>query len=110
MVRFLSRRRVVIAGVLISIVCLSLRAFCFVRGYNTGTGYTWLVADGLSMGAVLAGLARGSWGTRAGMRSVALTCLASSAMMFSVGYPFGIFRASRFAGATLRETALDLVL
>jgi peptidoglycan/LPS O-acetylase OafA/YrhL len=28
--------------------------------------------------------------------------------IFTVGYPFGIFRASRFLGLTLRETALNL--
>jgi peptidoglycan/LPS O-acetylase OafA/YrhL len=107
-VRSLSRRRVVIAGALVCVFCLSLRAFYFVGGYNMGTGYTWLVADGLAMGAVLAALARGSWGTRTRFRSIALTCLSASVMMFAVGYPFGIFRASRFAGVTLRETALNL--
>jgi peptidoglycan/LPS O-acetylase OafA/YrhL len=60
------------------------------------------------MGAVLAALARGPWGTRAGMRSVAFACFLASLMMFGGGYPFGIFRASRFLGLTLRETALDL--
>jgi peptidoglycan/LPS O-acetylase OafA/YrhL len=30
-------------------------------------------------------------------------------MMFAGGYPFGIFRASRFLGMTLRETAIDLL-
>lgn len=60
------------------------------------------------MGAVLAALARGSWGTRTRFRGIALACLAASMMMFCVGYPFGIFRASRFAGVTFRETALDL--
>lgn len=29
-------------------------------------------------------------------------------MMFSIGYPFGIFLASRFLGTTLRDTALNL--
>jgi peptidoglycan/LPS O-acetylase OafA/YrhL len=31
-----------------------------------------------------------------------------SLVMFGVGYPFGIFRASRLLGMTLRETALNL--
>src|SRR5664279_2809310 len=51
---------------------------------------------------------RGPWGTRPRMRSVTLICFAASMTMFSVGYPFGIFRASRFLGVTLRETALNL--
>jgi len=31
----------------------------------------------------------------------------ASLMMFGAGYPFGIFRASRLLGMTLRETALN---
>jgi peptidoglycan/LPS O-acetylase OafA/YrhL len=107
-VRSLSRHRVAIVGAIICVLCPSLRAFYSIRGYETGTGYTWLVADGLATGAVLAALARGPWGTRARMRSVTLICFAASMTMFTVGYPFGIFRASRFLGVTLRETALNL--
>jgi peptidoglycan/LPS O-acetylase OafA/YrhL len=33
---------------------------------------------------------------------------AASLIMFGAGYPFGIFRAGRFLGLTLRETALNL--
>jgi peptidoglycan/LPS O-acetylase OafA/YrhL len=108
-VRSISRRRVAVVGAIICILCLSLRALYFIRGYNAGTGYTWLVADGLAMGAILASLARGPWGTRTHMRSITLICFGASATMFTAGYPLGIFRASRFAGATLRETALNLL-
>jgi peptidoglycan/LPS O-acetylase OafA/YrhL len=107
-VRSLSRHRVAIVGLIIGVVCPCLRAFYFIRGYDSGTGYTWLVADGLATGAVLATLARGPWGTRAHMRSVTQICFAVSLIMFAGGYPFGIFQASRFLGLTLRETALNL--
>jgi peptidoglycan/LPS O-acetylase OafA/YrhL len=107
-VRSLSRRRVAIVGAIICVLCPTLRAFYSIRGYDTGTGYTWLVADGLAIGAVLAALARGPWGTRSHMRSITLISFAASLAMFTAGYPFGIFRASRFLGATLRETALNL--
>jgi peptidoglycan/LPS O-acetylase OafA/YrhL len=107
-VRSLSRHRVAILGAVVCVLCPGLRAFYYVRGYNAGTGYTWLVADGLATGAVLAALARGPWGTPTRVRSVILICFAASLVMFSVGCPFGIFRASRFLGATLRETALNL--
>ncbi len=69
-VRSLSRRRVAMVGVGICVLCASLRAFYYIRGYNTGTGYTWLVADGLATGAVSAAMARGPWGTRTRMRTV----------------------------------------
>jgi peptidoglycan/LPS O-acetylase OafA/YrhL len=107
-VRSLSRRRVAIAAVVICVVCPSLRAFYFVRGYNTGTGYTWLVVDGLATGATLAAVARGPCGTRSRMWRVAVVFLGSSIMMFGAGYPFGIFLASRLLGLTLRASALNL--
>lgn len=107
-VRSLSRHRVAVAGAIICILCPCLRAFYSIRGYDTGTGYTWLVADGLATGAVLAALARGPWGTRVRMWRLTKILFAASLAMFGAGYPFGIFRASRFLGVTLRETALDL--
>jgi peptidoglycan/LPS O-acetylase OafA/YrhL len=107
-VRSLSRHRVAVVGVVICILCPCLRAFYFIRGYDAGTGYTWLVADGLATGAVLAALARGPWGTRVRMWRVTGILFAASLIMFGAGYPFGIFRAGRFLGLTLRETALNL--
>jgi peptidoglycan/LPS O-acetylase OafA/YrhL len=106
-VHSLSRHGVAIVGAIICILCPCLRAFYFIRGYDTGTGYTWLVADGLATGAVLAALARGPWGTRVYMWRVTKILFGASLMMFGAGYPFGIFRASRLLGMTLRETALN---
>ena len=108
-VRALTRHRVVIVGLVICVLCACLRGFYFVRGYSLGVGYTWLVADALGTGALLAALARGPWGTRIRMRRITLVCFATSMTMFSVGYPFGIFRASRLLGVTLRPTALNLL-
>lgn len=107
-VRSLSRQRVVIAGVVICVLCPCLRGFYSIRHYDMGTGYTWLVADGLATGAVLAAWARGPWGTRSCMVLVTKVLLAVGLAMFGFGYPFGISRASRFLGSTLRETALNL--
>jgi len=106
-VRSLSRYRVAIVGVIICILCPCLRAFYFIRGYDAGPGYTWLVADGLATGAVLAALARGPWGTRVHMWRVTVILFGASLVMSGAGYPFGIFRASRLLGMTLRETALN---
>jgi peptidoglycan/LPS O-acetylase OafA/YrhL len=108
-VRSLSRRRVAIAAFIVCAICPSLRAFYFVRGYSTGTGYTWLVADGLATGAILAAVARGPWGTRFRMWRVTAVFLGSSIVMFGAGYPFGIFLARRLLGVTLRATALNLL-
>ena len=42
------------------------------------------------------------------MSRVTGVLFAVSLLMFGAGYPFGIFRASRFLGVTLRGTALNL--
>jgi peptidoglycan/LPS O-acetylase OafA/YrhL len=107
-VRSLSRHKFAVAGAIVCVLCPCLRAFYAIRGHDMGTGYTWLVADGLATGAVLATVARGPWGMRARMRSVTAILFAASLIMFGVGYPFGIFLASRFLGLSLRETALNL--
>ena len=107
-VRVLSRQRVMIVSICICVLCPCLRAFCFIRGYDSGAGYTWLVADGLASGAVLAALARGPWGTHAGMWRVTKVVLVISLIVFGAGYPLGIFRSSKLLGSTLRPTALNL--
>ena len=107
-VRSLSRHWVIVVGAIICLLCPGLRSFYFIRGYSTGTGYTWLVADGLATGAVLAAVARGPWGSRDRMRRLTMICFGACLTMFVAGYPLGIFRASRLLGMTLRETALDL--
>jgi peptidoglycan/LPS O-acetylase OafA/YrhL len=108
-VRSLSRYGVVIASAVICVICPGLRLLYVLRGYDPGVGYTWLVADGLATGALLAALARGPWASRSHMRNVTVFCLAASLTMFAVGYPFGIFRASRLLGFTLRETTLNVL-
>jgi peptidoglycan/LPS O-acetylase OafA/YrhL len=108
-VRSISRRGVAIVSMLICVLCPSLRLFYALHGYDPGAGYTWLVADGLAIGALLAAVARGPWRSRNDMRNVTVICFASSLTMFAVGYPFGILRASRLLGFTLRETALNVL-
>jgi peptidoglycan/LPS O-acetylase OafA/YrhL len=108
-VRSLTRHRVAITAAIICAVCPCLRAFYFIRRYDAATGYTWLVADGLATGALLAALARGPWGTGVRMWRVTAILFSASLVMFGGGYSFGIFRASRFLGFSLRETALNLL-
>lgn len=107
-VRSLSRQSVIIVGAIICVLCRPYELSISFGGYNTGTGYTWLVADGLATGAVLAALARGPWGTRDRMCRLTTILFVTSFTMFVAGYPLGILRASRLLGMTLRETALDV--
>ncbi len=106
--KFFSRRGLTIVAALICVGCPLLRAFYFSRGYDSGDGYTWLCADGLALGALLAIGARGWFSSRAQFVRLAIGTLAVSLVMFGVGAPLGIFRASRLLGFTLRDTALNL--
>ena len=108
-VRRFSRPRVAALAAFICIACPGLRAFYFLRGYDQGTGYTWLVADGLAMGALLATIVRGPSGGRIKMRRVTVGALVASLATFAIGAPFGIFLASRLLGAALRETVVNLL-
>jgi peptidoglycan/LPS O-acetylase OafA/YrhL len=107
-VKFLSRRMVAVSGIALCAICLGLRVLYYEKGYDTGNGYTWLVADGLAMGAMLAAILRGPWGTRSILKYIALASIGISLGSFALGAPFGIFRASRFLGLTVRETPLNL--
>ncbi len=107
LVRMLSRRKVVAAAIAIFFLCPMLR-WVYVRlGWEMGD-YTWLYADGLALGAVLAALIRGPWGSRTGTWRMTVLLGSVSLVLFAGGFHYGIFLASRSAGLVLRHTALNL--
>jgi len=107
LVRRLSRRNVLLAGTVIFLSCAVLRWTYCLRGWTLGD-YTWLYADGLALGAVLAALIRGPWGSRPGIWRVTAALGVMSLILFAGGAPYGIFLASRQTGLVLRHTALNL--
>jgi peptidoglycan/LPS O-acetylase OafA/YrhL len=108
LVRRLSRRNVILCAASVALLCLSLRVLYYVFGFATG-GYTWLSADGLALGAILAAVARNPEQSRRGFRRVTVSALLAGTGLFAAGAPFGIFLARHFLGVTFRETALDLL-
>lgn len=106
-VRKVSRRSLVWTCVLIIVVCPLLRAFCYWRHYEYGAGYTWLVADGLAWGALLALLARGKVSSRRAMARFGAICLAGTACLILVLLPFGIASSSRLAGGVLIYSVIN---
>jgi peptidoglycan/LPS O-acetylase OafA/YrhL len=108
LVRSLSRRNVIVGAVTVAALCLLLRVLYRVFGYTTA-GYTWLAADGLAMGAILAAMARSPYRSRERVRRLTIGAFAASLTIFAAGAPFGIFFAGHFLGLTFRETALDLL-
>jgi len=71
-VRKLSRRAVGMCAAFIALASTLARIISFELGYHYFAHYTWLVADGLAMGVLLAALMRGPLGTRSGARRVAV--------------------------------------
>jgi|HubBroStandDraft_2_1064218.scaffolds.fasta_scaffold167605_1 peptidoglycan/LPS O-acetylase OafA/YrhL len=87
--------------------CPALRAFYFWRHYEYGSGYTWLVADGLAWGALLATLARGKLSSRSSMLGFGISCLAGTLATVVLLVPFGIAHTGAFAGGVVRVSLIN---
>jgi peptidoglycan/LPS O-acetylase OafA/YrhL len=107
LVRRLSRRGVSATATAIFLLCAILRWMYVLLGWKMGD-YTWLYADGLALGAVLAALIRGPWGSRSGTWRLTAALGAASLLLFGGGFRYGIFLASRPTGLVLRHTALNI--
>lgn len=81
-----------------------LRGTMFAHGHTAEGGYTWLVADGLASGALLAILSRTLLVERAAMKWFCTLCLGATILIMAVGFPFGILSPTTLAGASLRLT------
>jgi peptidoglycan/LPS O-acetylase OafA/YrhL len=87
-----------------------LRMTSFLLGRTTGLSYyTWLVADGLAVGAALAFYFRQPQFScqRVAQLSIGLVILAC--LMASFGAPFGILTRQRFLGSGLQLTMFNLL-
>jgi peptidoglycan/LPS O-acetylase OafA/YrhL len=111
-VRYLSRRGVAVVAVLVCLVCPALRASSFIIGRGMGWtdygAYTWLVADSLATGALLAAALRSATESRRTSWKFLLTAYSSSAALVLFGARFGILSRSTLVGMTLRQSALNL--
>jgi peptidoglycan/LPS O-acetylase OafA/YrhL len=107
-VRRLSHRATVWCALGIFLVSPAIRSAAYRFGWSSGAGYTWLVADGLAIGAMLGALSRGRLAERTPMRNFCLICLSAAVGLFAVGTPFGIWRGVTFVGSVFRLTAVNL--
>jgi peptidoglycan/LPS O-acetylase OafA/YrhL len=108
-VRVLSRRTLMICAA--AIVCGEpfLRARYFFQGWPEGSGYlTWLVADGLAMGAILAMIVRLPQFTRKHLAFLVVMVLGAAASMALLGARYGILTQRRLMGASLLLTVAHL--
>jgi peptidoglycan/LPS O-acetylase OafA/YrhL len=74
-------------------------------GYDYFGHYTWLVADGLALGSLLAVLLRGRLGTRTGAKLISLAALVGSVFLVLIDHSF----RRPLAGGALDMTALNLL-
>jgi peptidoglycan/LPS O-acetylase OafA/YrhL len=106
-VRQASRRWLPWICVAIIVVCPALRSFCYWRGYQYGAGYTWLVADGLAWGALLAWAARGRFSSRQSMLKFGLVCASASVLIAVALLPYGMAQSGTYAGGVMRGSLIN---
>ena len=106
-VRNLSRRFLPWACGLLILGCPALRAFCYWRHYQYASPYTWLVADGLAWGALIAILARGKLASRRAMFRFGLACLVGTLCLVVALLPFGIGSSARFLGGVFMISVIN---
>ena len=107
-VRALSRRAAGWCALGIFIASPLIRAISYEMGHRAGVPYTWLVADGLAIGALLGVLSRGRLAERRPMFYFSATCMAAAIGLLALGTRFGIWRGSTFFGSVFRPTAVNL--
>jgi peptidoglycan/LPS O-acetylase OafA/YrhL len=106
--RNLSNLWLLITATLITIIVPILRAAAFASGQSAGSGYTWLVADGLAMGAILAIFVRQPKFCRRALAQLSAGAVGATALLALFGTPFGILSRLKPLGATLMLTAAHL--
>jgi peptidoglycan/LPS O-acetylase OafA/YrhL len=107
LVRRIAPRAIARVALGIIVVAPVLRAIAFATSHSDFNFYTWLVADGLAWGALLAVLARER--ARPSMKRLAWLLFVLAGLVFAIGAPFGIFSSGTLAGSALRITGTDLL-
>lgn len=104
-VRNMSRRAIGVVAVVIAVASTLVRVITWSMDRNFFAHYTWMVADGLALGSLLAVLMRGPLGTRKGLLwillSVTVAGLAPVLVDFLIHRPL--------AGGSLHITAVNLL-
>jgi peptidoglycan/LPS O-acetylase OafA/YrhL len=102
-VRHLRRKGLVILAIALCATSLAARVAAFHLGHNVFGYYTWMVCDGLAMGALLAVAVRHFHQDRRAMWSIAAVALAISALSFSLEKSI----ARAFTGGALQVTGFN---
>lgn len=92
---------------LLRVALIVIAASPALRLWSPGAfGVTWQNLDGLSMGAILAVVAREA--TRSKLRLMAVSCLTGAVASLAIGIPFGIHLSSAWTGKAFKTSITDL--
>ncbi len=106
-VRKVTMRRLALVSASLVVLVPLMRALYFALGHKAGLDrYTWLVADGLAAGSLLAVVLRTSV-SRKQVWKLCWILMASAAALGLAGRPFGIGMRNRLLGAGLQYTMVN---
>jgi len=92
--------------------CPLLRLIAFASGRGEGIFYTWMVADGLACGSLLAILCRTLLADRRSMQWFSAVSVSASILLLGLGAPFGTLsplRQPQLWGASIRDTLFNVL-
>ena len=108
--RRVSKKILALVAIAIIIIVPVLRLFSFV--YNHGSepfGYTWFVADGLALGALLAIYLRSKKTTRKRVLKTGVFLMGFGVVATAIGIPFGILHLTNAVGAPLQYAFAHII-
>jgi len=111
-VRNLSRRALAFCALAVFLGCPLLRAIAFAYGHPAEVWYTWMVADGLASGSLLAISSRTLLTDRRSMKWFSVLCITASLLLIVAGARFGTLSPgapTTLLGASLRWTLFNVL-
>lgn len=104
----ISTRAVLLTGVTIVALSPLLRAWTFAAGHPERLHTaTWLIADGLALGALIAAFVRMPYCSRRKLATVAWALIAASLLLVGLGFRHGITTRSTLLGAAFQESIVN---
>jgi peptidoglycan/LPS O-acetylase OafA/YrhL len=111
-VRNLSQRALAFCALAVFLGCPLLRAIAFAYGHPAEVWYTWMVADGLASGSLLAISSRTILTDRRSMKWFSALCITASLLLIALGARFGTLSPvppTTLLGASLRWTLFNVL-
>ena len=111
-VRRVTKRGLAWCSCAVLLGCPLLRLIAFASKHGQGIFYTWMVADGLACGSLLAILCRTLLVDRRSMKWFSAVSVSASMLLLGIGAPFGTLsplRQPQLWGATIRDSLFNVL-